>query len=67
MASIETEEPMQDSALPPPLLKSVPRINIEAFCEAPETGASIQRAAEDRRLAKAHVTVHMGGTDAAVT
>ena len=45
--------------------RPVPRISIAAFCENPETGAVIQRAAMDRRLAKTHVTVHMGGVEAA--
>lgn len=47
--------------------RPVPRITIHAFCSSPETGVVIQRAASDRRLAKAHVTVHMGGLAAAVT
>jgi pilus assembly protein CpaE len=41
--------------------RPVPRISIGAFCESPDTGAVIQRAAADRRLAKTHVSVHMGG------
>lgn len=45
--------------------RPVPRISIAAFCEEPETGAVIQRAAQDRRLAKTHVAVHMGGVSAA--
>ena len=48
------------------VVKPVPRISIEVFCEQPDTGVVIQRAGEDRRLAKAHVTVHMGGIPAAV-
>jgi pilus assembly protein CpaE len=46
--------------------RPVPRISIHAFCESPETGAVIQRAGQDRRLAKAHLTVHMGGVFGAV-
>lgn len=41
--------------------RPIPRISIHAFCESPETGSVIQRAGQDRRLAKAHLTVHMGG------
>lgn len=48
------------------VVKPVPRISIEVFCENPDTGVIIQRAGEDRRLAKAHVTVHMGGISAAI-
>ncbi|HWD49797.1 MAG TPA: hypothetical protein VG309_07705, partial [Rhizomicrobium sp.] len=46
--------------------RPVPRISIQAFCEFPDTGAALQRAASDRRLAKAHVTVELGGIQAAV-
>lgn len=46
--------------------RPVPRISIQAFCEFPDTGAALQRAAGDRRLAKAHVTVQLGGLQAAV-
>jgi pilus assembly protein CpaE len=46
--------------------RPIPRISIQAFCEDPHTANSIQAAAEDRRLAKAHVSVHMGGAGAAV-
>ncbi len=44
----------------------VPRIAIHAFCEKPETANLIQQSASDRRLAKAHVTVKMGGVQSAV-
>jgi pilus assembly protein CpaE len=46
--------------------RPVPRISIHAFCENPDTGAVIQRAGQDRRLSKAHLTVHMGGVFGAV-
>ena len=46
--------------------RPVPRISIHAFCEQPDTGAALQRAGSDRRLAKAHLTVQLGGIDGAV-
>ena len=46
--------------------RPVPRISIQCFCELADTAEAIQIAAEDRRLAKAHVSVHMGGAHAAV-
>ena len=46
--------------------RPVPRISIQAFVEDPSTAEVIQYAAEDRRLSKAHVSVHMGGVAAAV-
>jgi len=49
-----------------PRARPIPRVNIQAFCEDQETASVIQKASEDRRLAKAHVTVQMGGVEAAV-
>jgi pilus assembly protein CpaE len=49
-----------------PQERPVPRISIHAFCEFPDTGASLQRAGADRRLSKAHLTVQLGGINAAV-
>ena len=46
--------------------RPVPRISIHAFCEFPDTGAALQRAAADRRLGKAHLTAQLGGLQAAV-
>jgi len=46
--------------------RPVPRVNIRAFCEDRDTAATIQLACEDRRLAQAHVTVRMGGVQAAI-
>src|ERR1700689_1858120 len=43
-----------------------PRISVQAFCETVETAAAVQAAGEDRRMAKAHVRMQMGGLVAAV-
>src|SRR5882757_1160448 len=43
-----------------------PRVSVQAFCDTVETAAAIQSAGEDRRLAKAHVKIQMGGVTAAV-
>ena len=43
-----------------------PRVSMQAFCETVETAAAIQAAGEDRRLAKAHLKIQMGGITAAV-
>jgi pilus assembly protein CpaE len=45
--------------------RPVPGVNIQAFCEDQGTAAAIEKASQDRRLAKAHVTVQMGGVQAA--
>jgi pilus assembly protein CpaE len=42
-----------------------PRVSVQAFCETVETAAAIQAAGEDRRLAKAHLKIQMGGIAAA--
>lgn len=46
--------------------RPIPRISIQAFCESPNLADVMQHTAEDRRLSKAHVSVHMGGVQAAV-
>ena len=43
-----------------------PRVSVQAFCENVDTAAAIQSAGEDRRLAKAHLRIQMGGLTAAV-
>jgi pilus assembly protein CpaE len=43
-----------------------PRVSIQAFCETVETAAAVQAAGEDRRMAKTHVKIQMGGIKAAV-
>ena len=47
--------------------RPIPRISIQAFCETESTAEALQVAADDRRLAKAHVSVHMGGAQASVS
>jgi len=43
-----------------------PRVSVQAFCETVETAATVQAASDDRRLAKAHIKIQMGGVAAAV-
>jgi len=43
-----------------------PRVSVQAFCDTVETAAAIQGAGEDRRLAKAHLRIQMGGVTAAI-
>lgn len=64
--------PMSDEVAndaPPPAndyIAPVPRISVQAFCETAEIADVMQAAASDRRLAKGHLTVKMGGMAAAV-
>jgi pilus assembly protein CpaE len=50
----------------PSKARPIPRVSIQAFCEDARTAEALQGATADRRLAKSHVSVHMGGASAAV-
>jgi len=43
-----------------------PRVSVQAFCETQATAEAMQSAGLDRRLAKAHLTIKMGGMEAAI-
>ena len=43
----------------------VPRIELHVFCDNQQTGQVLQAAAADRRMARAHVTMQLGGIAAA--
>jgi pilus assembly protein CpaE len=60
------QAPMPEAFGAKPHERPVPRISIHAFVEFPDTGAALQRAGADRRLAKAHLNVQLGGIGAAV-
>jgi pilus assembly protein CpaE len=44
----------------------VPRVSIQVFCESADLAAIVSAAISDRRMAKAHVKLNMGGAPAAV-
>ena len=52
---------------PEPALQiaAVPRITIQAFCETAEMAATVNDVAAERRMARTHIKVHMGGGAAA--
>jgi pilus assembly protein CpaE len=62
--------PLAENAAPLPEgdrhIAPLPRVSIQAFCETPELAGSMQAALGDRRMAKAHVKVQMGGLIAAL-
>jgi pilus assembly protein CpaE len=66
MSSAAESEEALDRGHEAPRARPIPRINVQVFCEDQDTAAVIEKASEDRRLAKAHVTVQMGGMQAAV-
>jgi pilus assembly protein CpaE len=66
-ARLESEEqPELSSPHADDYIAPAPRVSVQAFCETVETAEAVRSAGEDRRLAKAHVTVQMGGMAAAV-
>lgn len=66
-APLEDSPALAPAALPPEEhIAPAPRVSVQAFCETVETAAAVQSAGEDRRLAKAHVKIQMGGATAAV-
>jgi pilus assembly protein CpaE len=62
----ELESPPTASIRDDEHIAPAPRISIQAFCETVETAAAVQAAGEDRRLAKAHLKIQMGGVVAAI-
>ncbi len=46
-------------------VRPIPRISVQAFCQSAPVASAIEKTAEDRRMSKAHVKVHMGGIPAA--
>ncbi len=64
--AVELESPSADLAGREERIAPAPRVSVQAFCETVETAAAIQAAGEDRRMAKAHLRIQMGGLIAAV-
>ncbi|HTP91315.1 MAG TPA: CtpF protein [Xanthobacteraceae bacterium] len=64
--AIEEQDPAADVVEREEHIAPAPRVSVQAFCETVETAAAIQAAGEDRRLAKAHLRIQMGGLTAAV-
>ena len=46
--------------------RPIPRVSIQVFCETEGVASTFQTVANDRRFSKAHVSIHMGGTEAAI-
>lgn len=47
------------------LVAQVPRISIHVYCDTQQTAEMAQHAAADRRMQRAHTSVHLGGITAA--
>ena len=63
--AFDTTPEVQETVARPPEARAVPRITIQAFCDTPEIAGTIETAASDRRMSRAHVKVHTGGMNAA--
>ncbi|MFA5955333.1 CtpF protein [Hyphomicrobium sp.] len=71
-SAADAEEPLFEEdaprgAHPSDRARPIPRISIQAFCDDPNIADALQHAAADRRLVKAHVSIHMGGIAAAIS
>ncbi|CAM5514162.1 pilus assembly protein CpaE [Aquamicrobium terrae] len=64
--SVDTADALQQDVAAMQALRPIPRISIQAFCETEGVAHPIERAGEDRRMAKAHLKVHMGGIATAI-
>ena len=64
--AIQVESPAVELAGRDERIAPAPRVSVQAFCETVETAAAIQAAGEDRRLARAHLRIQMGGLVAAI-
>jgi pilus assembly protein CpaE len=67
----QASEAVQEGAAPAAAahdehIAPAPRVSVQAFCENVDTAAAIQSAGEDRRMAKTHLRIQMGGMAAAV-
>ncbi|ESR24821.1 AAA family ATPase [Lutibaculum baratangense] len=60
-AASEPRSEVQSNFIPP-----LPRVTIQCFCETSPLHAALTQASADRRVARAHMTVQMGGIAAAV-
>jgi pilus assembly protein CpaE len=68
MMSARQESEVQEPPPPPAddYIAPAPRVSVQAFCETEATAEAVQSAGLDRRLAKAHLTIKMGGMEAAI-
>jgi pilus assembly protein CpaE len=62
-----SDEQVDDTpAQPEEYISPAPRVSVQAFCASVAVATAVRAASEDRRLGKAHLTVHMGGIAAAI-
>jgi len=64
--AIDAEISVEQDLTSMQMLRPIPRISIQAFCESEGVSVPIERAGDDRRMSKAHLKVHMGGIATAI-
>jgi pilus assembly protein CpaE len=47
-------------------ISPAPRVSVQAFCASVAVATTVRAASDDRRLGKAHISVHTGGVAAAI-
>jgi len=70
MGALDFDDPFADDRAEAPgqfapVARPVPRITIQAFCDTPDVAGTLDMAASDRRMVRAHTKVHTGGITAA--
>ena len=62
-----SDEHLDDTPTPAEeYISPAPRVSVQAFCASVAVATAVRAASEDRRLGKAHLSVHMGGIAAAI-
>src|SRR5712675_2448964 len=61
-----SEEPADHTPGADAYIAPAPRVSVQAFCATVATATAVKAASADRRLDKAHLSVHMGGIAAAI-
>ena len=64
----QNAEDQTDATLTQPdeYISPAPRVSVQAYCASVAVATAARAASEDRRLGKAHLSVHMGGIAAAI-
>ena len=62
----DSDEHMEVTPYADAYISPAPRVSVQAFCATIAVATTVRAASEDRRLGKAHLSVHMGGVAAAI-
>ena len=62
----DSDEHMDEAPHNDEYISPAPRVSVQAYCASVAVATTVRAASEDRRLGKAHLSVHMGGVAAAI-